>query len=206
MNAKPVVPRIALLVSIMLVTCAARAGGIDHRVTFDNSGIWNHSVELAIMDTMIVGEIGCGVWEGGESTLGKTCWQAIDSSALSGVVVAAGKYAFTRSRPSQTDNPNLWFQGKGNYSFPSGEVAAYTSIVTPFILRYGHDEPAVYALALLPLYSGVARLKEWGHWQTDVLASMALGGVTGYWAYTRESPLILSVLPHGFMVGMHTQF
>ena len=57
-----------------------------------------------------------------------------------------------------------------------------------FILEYGHDNPATYVLALLPLYSGVARMKEWGHWQTDVLASWALGGVTGYWASTRDPP------------------
>ena len=188
------------------IVSLAHAGGLDHRVSYDNSGIWNHNVELAVMDTLIVGEIGCGVWLGGEALPGKTCWQAIDSSAVGAVLAQAGKFIFTRSRPSQTDNPNLWFQGKGNYSFPSGEVTTFTSIVTPFILQYGHDNPAMYALALLPLYSGVARIKEQGHWQTDVLASWALGGATGYWAYTRETPLILSVLPHGVMVGLHTQF
>ena len=193
-------------ITLTLAASTVQAGGIDHRVTYDNSGIWNHSVELAVMDTMIVGEIGCGLWEGGETLLGKTCWQAIDSSAVSAVFAQAGKFIFTRSRPSQTDNPNLWFQGKNSQSFPSGEVTAVTSIVTPFILQYGHDNPAVYALALLPLYSGVARIKEQGHWQTDVLASWALGGATGYWAYTRETPLILSVLPHGFMVGIQKQW
>jgi hypothetical protein len=189
---------------------SARAGGgplgIDHRIGYDNSGIWNHSVEMGVLDAMIVGEIGCGVWEGGESRLGKTCWQAVDSSVVSAVFAYAGKYIFTRARPSQTDNPNRWFQGKGNYSFPSGEVTAVTSIVTPFMLQYGRDYPATYALALLPLYSGVARMKERGHWQTDVLASWALGGATGYWASTRETPLILSVLPHGFMVGIQKQW
>jgi len=192
--------------SLALAATMVHAGGIDHRIAYDNSGIWNHNVELAVMDTMIVGEIGCGVWEGGQSLPGKTCWQAIDSSAVSAVFAQASKFIFTRSRPSQTDNPSLWFQGSGNYSFPSGEVTAVTSIVTPFILQYGHDYPAIFALALLPVYSGVARIKERGHWQTDVLAAWALGGATGYWAYKRESPLILSVLPHGVMVGLHKQF
>jgi hypothetical protein len=193
-------------ITLVLAATPLYAGGIDHRITLDNNGIWNHNVELALMDTMIVGEIGCGVWEGGEALLGKTCWQAVDSSAVSAVFAQAGKLIFTRSRPSQTDNSNQWFQGKGNYSFPSGEVTAVTSIVTPFILQYGRNDPAVYALALLPVYSGVARLKEQGHWQTDVLASWTLGAATGYWASTRETPLILSVLPHGFMVGAHTRF
>ena len=192
--------------SLALAATAVLAGGIDHRIGYDNTGIWNHNVELSVMYTMIAGEVACGLWEGGETPLGKTCWQAVDSSAVSAVFAQAGKYIFTRSRPNQTDNPNLWFQGRGNYSFPSGEVTAVTSIVTPFILQYGHDYPATYALALLPVYSGVARMKEWGHWQTDVIASWALGGVTGYWAFTRDTPLILSVLPHGFMVGIQKQW
>ena len=196
----------AAATSLALLGTAACAGGLDHRLSYDNSGIWSHNVELAVMYTMIAGEVACGAWEGGETRLGKTCWQAIDSSVVSGILAQAGKYIFTRARPSQTDNPNLWFQGHGNYSFPSGEVTAVTSIVTPFMLEYGHDNPATYALVLLPVYSGVARMKEWGHWQTDVLASWALGGVAGYWASTRDTPLILSLLPHGVMVGLHTQF
>src|SRR5271169_343588 len=139
-------------VALALAVTTLWAGGIDHRIGYDNSGIWNHNVELAVMDTMIAGEIGCGFWEGGGSILGKTCWQAIDSSAFSAVLAQAGKYIFTRSRPSQTPDPNLWFQGKGNYSFPSGEVIAVTSIVTPFILQYGQEYPATYALLLLPVY------------------------------------------------------
>ena len=199
-------------VSLLLTVCltlpvtSIRAAGIDHRLTYDNSGIWNHNVELGVMYTLVGGEIAAGLWEGGESRFGKTDWQAIDSTAGGAILAQVGKYIFTRERPSQTDNPNLWFKGKGNYSFPSGEVTTITSVVTPFIFEYGHDYPAVYALALLPAYSGVARMKEWGHWQTDVLASWALGTATGYWAHTRETPLILSVMPHGVMVGWHTQF
>jgi undecaprenyl-diphosphatase len=183
-------------------TCA----GFDHRVGFDDSGIWSHNTELTIMYTMLGGEIATGLWEGGESRIGKTSWQAIDSTGAGAVLSTAGKYIFTRSRPSQTDNPNEWFQGKGHYSFPGGETTTYTAIVTPYILEYGHDNPAVWALALLPVYSGVARVKERGHWQTDILASWALGGVTGYWAHERDSPLILSVMPHSIVVGLKTQF
>jgi hypothetical protein len=198
--------RLLVALALTLAAIPIRAGGIDHRITYDNSGIWNHNVQLVMIDTMVVGELAVGLWEGGETRFGKTDWQAIDSSAAGAIFAQTGKFIFTRSRPSQTDNPNRWFQGKGNYSFPSGEVTAVTSIVTPFILEYGHDYPAAYALALLPVYTGVARVKEWGHWQTDVLASWALGAATGYWGHSREAPFILSVLPHGVMVGIHTQF
>jgi membrane-associated phospholipid phosphatase len=85
-------------------------------------------------------------------------------------------------------------------------VTAATAIVTPFMFEYGHDHPAVYALAILPTYIGIARLKAQAHWQTDILGGAALGVATGYFAHTRESPLILGVLPHGFTVGLRKKF
>jgi undecaprenyl-diphosphatase len=180
--------------------------GIDHVLNYDNCGIWKRSNQQALIYTLIGGEIAGAVWLGGEDRLGKTFWQAIDSSALGAVSSEALKLIFTRSRPDQSNNPNLWFQGKGHYSFPSGEVTAVTAITTPFVFEYAHDYPAVYALLLLPAYDSVARMKVQAHWQTDVLAGVALGAATGYFAYRRESPIILGVLPHGFMIGLKKQW
>jgi membrane-associated phospholipid phosphatase len=191
---------------LTLPVASVQAWPIDHRLNYDNSGFWAHSVQTDMITVLVVGEVATGFWVGGETRFGKTNWQAIDSTAAGAILAQTGKFIFTRSRPSQSDNPNLWFKGKGNYSFPSGEVTTMTSIVTPFILEYGHDYPAVYALTLLPVYTGVARMKEWGHWQTDVIASWALGAGTGYLAHSLETPFILSWLPHGVMVGWHTQF
>jgi hypothetical protein len=39
-----------------------------------------------------------------------------------------------------------------------------------------------------------------------VLSGFALGAVTGYYAHSRENPLILGVLPKRFVVGLHKQF
>jgi len=74
------------------------------------------------------------------------------------------------------------------------------------MLEYGPRHPAAYALALLPVYDGIARVKSQAHWQTDVLASWALGVGSAYYAHGRSSPLILGVLPHGFEVGIHAHF
>jgi undecaprenyl-diphosphatase len=185
---------------------AVRAGGIDHILSYDDSGIWKRSNQQALIYTLIGGEVAGAIWLGGEDRLGKTFWQAIDSSALGAISSEALKHIFTRSRPDQSPDPNLWFQGHGHYSFPSGEVTAVTAIVTPFMFEYGRDHPAVYALALLPAYDAIARMKVQAHWQTDVLAGVALGSATGYFAHTRDSPLILGVLPGGFMVGIHKQW
>lgn len=197
---------IGWILGLFLFSASCAGGGFDHVVQFDNSGIWNRNAQKAVEYGAIAAEIGGALWLGGEDRLGKTFWQAVDSSALGALSAEAMKHVFTRSRPSQSPDPNLWFQGSGHYSFPSGEVTLVTSTVTPFMLEYGHDHPAVYALALLPAYDAIARVKSQAHWQTDVLASMALGTLTGYLAHRRDNPFVLSVLPHGFTVGIHKSF
>jgi undecaprenyl-diphosphatase len=200
-----------LIATTALPCCAnAIAGGgpfgIDHEFAYDNSGIWKRSYQVDFLDLMIVGELAGGLWEGGDTRLGKTFWQAIDSSALAGISAQGLKYVFGRPRPSQGDNPNAWFKGTSYQSFPSGEVAAVSAIVQPFVFEYAKDNPAVYALELLPIYDGIARMKVQAHWQSDVLAGFALGGLTGYYSHSRESPFILGVLPHGISIGFQKQF
>ena len=118
--------------------------------------------------------------------MGKTLWQSIDATVFALGGATAGKLAFQRSRPNQINDPDKWFQGSRNYSFPSSEVATVTAVVTPLIMQYGSDNPAVYALGLLPAYIGAARLKSQAHWQTDVLAGLGLGIASGYYAAHRD--------------------
>jgi undecaprenyl-diphosphatase len=202
-----VVP-LVIMACVLCGTALAGGGplGIDHRVTQDDSGIWQRKYQQNLMTLMIGGEIVGAVWEGGETRLGKTFWQSIDASVLGGLSAEVLKVATSRKRPSETDNPNEWFKGDNHRSFPSSEVTTASSIVTPFVLEYREDNPAVYALEILPAYDMVARVKVWGHWQTDVLAGFALGTGWGVYAHGRSEPLILSALPHGFMVGLHKKF
>jgi len=122
-----------LCVLLFLVAGRSLAGGIDHLVEFDDSGIWKRSNQTALVNLLIGGEIVGALWEGGDTRLGKTFWQSIDSSAIGALSSEALKHIFTRSRPEQSPDPNLWFQGHGHYSFPSGEVTAVTAIVSPFV-------------------------------------------------------------------------
>jgi hypothetical protein len=207
---KDTIATLVLAIIAFLPCTPALAGGgplgIDHRVAQDDSGIWQRKYQNDLMTLMIGGEIAGAVWEGGETRLGRTFWQSIDASVLGGVSAEALKISFSRERPANTDNPNKFFQGGGNRSFPSGEVTAASAIVTPFVAEYRHDHPSVYALELLPAYDMVARVKVWGHWQTDVLAGFALGTAAGIYAHSRQQPFILSALPHGFMVGLRKKF
>jgi undecaprenyl-diphosphatase len=195
---------------LFIQTSVASAGGgplgIDHVLPYDDSGIWRRPIQEALLYGLIGAEVIGGIYEGGETRLGRTTWQAIDASAGAGITAEVLKRTFSRVRPIDSGgNPNLWFQGGGNESFPSGEVTAVSSIVTPFILEYGDEHPAVYALEVLPAYDAIARMKVQAHWQTDVIAGFALGSAAG-WLVRRNkgTPYILRIMPHGIYVGMRT--
>ena len=179
---------------------------VDHIVSYDASGIWNPNVYRGIVGVLTVGQVGGAIWEGSESRFGRTMWQGIDSQIIAGLSAEAGKYIFTRTRPNTVNNPCLWFQGGSNHSFPSGEAAFSAALVTPYVFEYAREYPATYALLLLPLYVGAGRIKNQAHWQTDVLAGWAVGGVSGWYAHSRDIPFMIQLLPHGFEVGFKTQF
>jgi PAP2 superfamily protein len=211
LNAMPA--RGTLLLILLLVrapVCFAGGGpfGIDHEWSYDNSGIWSRSNQVVLEYGVIAFAVGGAVWEGGDTRFGRTLWQSIDASAASGVVALALKYATSRVRPIDSGgDPNLWFKGHGNQSFPSGEVTLVSSVMTPIVLEYRHDDPWVYALELLPVYDGIARMKVQAHWQSDVIAGFALGTAAGWLMHSNpNTPYVLSVLPHGFYIGLKKSF
>ncbi|WNL44565.1 phosphatase PAP2 family protein [Dyella sp. BiH032] len=175
--------------------------GIDHKLHYDDSGIWKRRNQNIVYYGTIVSAGAGALWLGDDDELGDTLWRSVDSMVVTAVGTQALKWTFQRERPSQTDSPNQWFKGWHAQSFPSGEVAAITAAVTPIMAHYGGEHPAIYALALLPAYDAVARVKTHGHWQSDVLVGAAIGVGVGLWAEHRKSPWIVSFLPHGVQVG-----
>jgi membrane-associated phospholipid phosphatase len=204
------VSRYLAVLAAVVASGSAMAGGgpfgIDHVVAYDNSGIWKRSnQEILIYGTILTVSAGALAF-GDQDKLGDTFWRSVDAMAISSAGAEVMKYTFQRERPSQTNNPNEFFKGIHAQSFPSGEVTAMAAAVTPFMAAYGDDHPAIYALALLPAYDAVARVKTHGHWQSDVLVGAALGTGVGLWASHRQSPLILSWLPGGFQIGFVHHF
>lgn len=209
MRVSPCALLAALTLSLAAVPEAAHGCGwshIDHLVSYDASGVWNPSIYRSLVGGLTIAEIGGALWEGSESRFGKTLWQGIDSEIIADVSAEAGKYIFTRVRPAVQNDPCLWFQGGHNRSFPSGEAAVAASLVTPYVLEYAQDNPAAYVLLLLPLYVGAARVKNQAHWQTDVLGGWAVGGLSGWYAHSRDTPILIEILPHGFAIGFKTTF
>ena len=178
--------------------------GIDTQVAYDNGGIWKRSKQNFLVNGLIGGVLLGALAEGGEDRLGRTFWQGVDAGILSGAAEIGLKYVFGRERPSQTNDPNRWFTH--GQSFPSGEVTTVSSLVTPFVLEYGRDHPAVYALELLPAYDAIARVKTRGHWRSDVIAGFALGTGTAYLLRRRTTPFFLSLMPRGVQVGVIKRF
>jgi len=145
----------AMLLAAVPVWAGGGLLGLDHYVNKDDSGIWARRNQLLLIDTMLAGEGVVALWEGGDTRLGRTLWKSIDATVAGGIAATGLKLAFTRARPSETTDPNQWFQGGGHASFPSGEVTIVSAIVTPLVLEYRHDHPAVYALELLPIYDAI---------------------------------------------------
>jgi len=203
------------LALLLLAICALHADrlqagggplGIDHEWTYDNTGIWSTHYEQDLIYGVMIFEAGGAVLLGDDNDFGHTLWQSVDASIISGVSAEILKYAFSRERPNQGEGPDKWFQGSCCDSFPSGQVTLQASFVTPIILQYAHRDPWVWLLEVLPVYDALARLKHQDHWQSDVIAGWALGTGTGYWASTRETPVMVQILPRGLTIGLSRRF
>lgn len=174
----------------------------DHRLHYDNSGIWARKYQLAVEYGLVAGAVGFALYEGSESRAGSVAWKTLDSMLITAGVVQVAKPVFSRARPSQSDDSGKFFQGKGHRSFPSGEVAHVAAAVTPMLMEYGQEKPWLYAAAgTLLVYDSVARMKARGHWLSDVIGATAIGAGTGYLMEKRDKSLIVSALPGGVFVG-----
>ena len=189
----------------------AQAGGgplgIDHEWALDQHGIWARHVQLGLEYSVVAAEVGGALWLGNDDPLGHTFWQALDASAIS-AAAAEGLKRRVQPRPSRAGTRA---QPDGSRAvaaavFRAARSRLQASFVTPFIVNYGRREPWVWALEVLPAYDAVARMKSQAHWQTDVLAGWALGSAVGYWSATRQTPIFVQLLPHGFSIGFSKRF
>jgi undecaprenyl-diphosphatase len=195
-----------LAIALAAAAPAARAGGgplgIDSVWPKGDTGIWDRDVQKAVFYGLIVASWSGALIEGTGTRLGRTWWWAAESGLGAQVGAAAAKRIFQRKRPSDGEGPDEWFAGSEYQSFPSGEVSLATAVVAPFIAEYRSDAPAVWALAAIPAYVGVARMRSQAHWQTDVLGGIALGLASAWVTGLQDSPFVLRVFGDGAFVGL----
>lgn len=199
---------LGLVMALSAGTASADGGflKLDHRLNLDNRGLWSNSTQKTIQYGAALAVVGGALWEGRDTRLGRTMFKAADAMVLADATALVAKRVFRRQRPIDGNDPGVWGRSSSDRSFPSGEVTHITAIVTPFIAEYHKDYPAVWALAALPVVVGVGRLKSQEHWQTDVLAGMALGVGMGLYAHGRSDSLSIGWLPDGLTIGYKTRF
>lgn len=204
--------RRAALAAALLAGCAAWPAravdfwSLDHFDEREDRGIFSRPNQQRIELLTMAGVLGLALWDGTETPLGRSAWQALDASLLSGAGAEVLKRTFQRPRPSQDPHPDVWFAGPHHRSFPSGEVALMAAAVTPFIVNYRAEQPAVWGLVALPVIVGRGRMASQAHWLSDVVAGAALGAGTGYYASRREQPLLLSIGRHQVFIGLRREF
>lgn len=71
------------------------------------------------------------------------------------------------------------------------------SVLYRCVQQHIEPAPSVRAAVSLPVD---------GNSKSAALAARPFGAGTGYFAHSLETPFILSVMPHGVMVGLYTQF
>lgn len=196
----------ALLLALLDARAAACPDLIDCRGSGNKSGVWSIAPSPQFPAAVIGAAAAGALWEGGDTRLGRTLWQSLDASAITGAATLALKKTFQRKRPSESDSPTDWFSGPSHQSFPSGDVSATAAVVTPLIAEYSADRPAVWALAALPVFDAAARVQYRAHWPTDVIAGAAVGVGGGLLARRLKTPFFLSILPRGIAAGLKTRF
>lgn len=180
--------------------------GLDRYDEKEDRGLSSRPNQKRLDVLIIAGVLGTALWEGTDTRLGRTNWQALDAMLTTAATTEVMKNVFSRPRPAQNPDASTWFAGKGHKSFPSGETAMVAAFVTPYILDLHEEHPAAWGLLALPLYMGAARMASQGHWLTDVLVGAGVGAVMGVQAHQRERPLILTLTGDGVFVGWKTKF
>jgi hypothetical protein len=104
-------------------------------------------------------------------------------TSLQSVLIADGisgiiKYTVGRSRPETGQGPHHFKPFSGNFSFPSGHTTTAFAWITPWVLYYPNI--FTYALFILPVGTGLARMAKDKHWATDVLAGAFIGSTVAY--------------------------
>ena len=146
-----------------------------------------------------------GVDNNSESRFQRASSKAIETLVINQIATEAIKLTAGRKRPRNTSFPSDWGYF-GNKSFPSGHVSSTTAIITPYILEYKDDYPAIYLLGLLPLHQMLGRVNAQAHWTSDVLAGALLGGGIAFARHKAQTNLLVQWTKEKKWIGVRSIF
>jgi undecaprenyl-diphosphatase len=199
---------IGFLAMFLLSICSFAIEIDKYYTSRSDDGIYKLASPLPYL--MLAGVATKAVVDGNNTKAGVVAWKAADAAITGAIAEKILAYSIGRKRPNQTESSSEWFSFDGSDSFPSGHVTVVTAIVTPYILNYKDEYPAIWALSALPIFEAIGRVKAKKHWTTDTLAGIALGVASGYLANNRNTPLILEIIPleqsRGIYMGIRCKF
>ena len=103
-------------VALVLVGASspAWAGGIDHVVTLDESGIWSRSNQLALTYGSGAAVVAGAIFVDSDTRLGRTFDRSMDAMVMTAATTTVLKYTTSRARPGDGGDPGDFFAGGGN--------------------------------------------------------------------------------------------
>ena len=110
-------------VALLLIgmSSSACAGGIDHVVTYDDSGIWSRSNQQALSYGAGAAVIAGSIFADSDSRLGRTFDRSMDAMVMTAMTTTAMKYAFSRERPDEVMGPETFLPAAGTRAFPAAK-------------------------------------------------------------------------------------
>ncbi len=122
---------------------------------------------------------------------------AIQSYAISGLLVRIPKELFGRTRPGSYGVEGAFdFRGPGNgVGFPSGHTISAFSVATIFAEQYKDTKWVPIASYSLATLAGLSRIYDNKHWASDVFVGAIMGIAIGKFIYRSHKQDNLAILP-----------
>ena len=211
---------IALLVSLgsaptLAQTAAATPTVSDHSGGFlgldrydekEDRGLFSRPNQKRLDVLVIAGVLGTALWEGTDTRLGRTTWQALDAMLTTAATTEVMKNVFSRPRPAQNPDASTWFAGKGHKSFPSGETAMVNRVRDAVHPRPARGTPCGLGPARAAALHGRGTHGLAGALADRRARRRGRGCGDGAQAHRREQPLVLTLTGDGVFVGWKTKF
>ena len=141
---------------------------------------------------------------------GRRCGKASIQEIIAGVAARRpGSVFFTRTRPSKREQSlpvvSRWIP---TIAFRAARPRWLQALVTPYVLEYGSRRTSATYAADSSSHSMWAsdesRIRRTG--RPMLLAGWAVGGLSGWFAHSRDVPLTIQLLPHGAAIGLSKRF